>query len=82
MSLGVGDRPFPGAHLTHEALLEKLGIDDYGKLLHGKLPWTDPRVADTLRYISSLIDAGSCPTPSPASSSARRTRTSTPTRAR
>ena len=27
MSLGVGDRPFPGAFLTHEALLEKLGLD-------------------------------------------------------
>ncbi len=62
MSLGVGDRPFPGAHLTHEALLQKLGIDDYGKLLAGKLPWTDPRVADTLRYIRSLVDAGLLPT--------------------
>ena len=25
MSLGSGDRPFTGAHLTHEALLQKLG---------------------------------------------------------
>ena len=33
MSLGSGDRPFTGAHLTHEALLQKLGIDDYDKLL-------------------------------------------------
>ncbi len=62
MSLGVGDRPFPGAHLTHEALLEKLGTDDYGRLLQGKLPWTDPRVADTLRYLRTLIDAGLLPT--------------------
>jgi multiple sugar transport system substrate-binding protein len=62
LALGVGDRPFPGAHLTHEALLEKLGIDDYGKLLHGKLPWTDPRVTDTLRYVKSLVDAGLLPT--------------------
>lgn len=62
MSLGVGDRPFPGAHLTHEALLEKLGIDDYGKLLAGKLAWTDPRVVDTLRYLKTLIDAGLLPT--------------------
>src|SRR5215468_7617420 len=38
MSLGSGDRPFTGAHLTHEALLQKLGTDDYGKLLRGKLP--------------------------------------------
>ena len=38
MSLGVGDRPFPGAHLSHEALLKKLGVEDYGKLLRGELP--------------------------------------------
>src|SRR3546814_1520513 len=29
MALGVGDRPYPGAHLTHEALLKKLGTADY-----------------------------------------------------
>ena len=62
MALGVGDRPFPGAHLTHEALLEKLGIDDYGRLLKGQLPWTDPRVVATLRYVKSLVDAGLLPT--------------------
>jgi multiple sugar transport system substrate-binding protein len=62
MSLGSGDRPYPGAHLTHEALLQKLGTDDYGKLLTGKLPWTDPRVVDTLKWVRSLIDAGLLPT--------------------
>jgi multiple sugar transport system substrate-binding protein len=61
MSLGVGDRPFPGAHLTHEALLQKLGTEDYVKLLQGKLPWTDARVIDTLRYLKTLIDAGLLP---------------------
>ena len=48
MALGVGDRPYPGAHVVHEALLKKLGIDDYDKLLRGKLAWSDPRVVDTL----------------------------------
>ena len=32
LALGVGDRPFTGAHLTHEALLQKLGTEDYDKL--------------------------------------------------
>ena len=36
MALGVGDRPYPGAHLAHEALLKKLGVDDYDKLLAGQ----------------------------------------------
>ncbi|MGB9367851.1 MAG: ABC transporter substrate-binding protein [Xanthobacteraceae bacterium] len=62
MSLGSGDRPFTGAHLTHEALLQKLGTDDYGKLLNGKLPWTDPRVVDTLKWVRTLVDAGLLPT--------------------
>ena len=62
MSLGVGDRPYPGAHIVHEALLKRLGLDDYGKLLAGKLAWTDPRVTDTLRWAKALTDAGMLPT--------------------
>jgi multiple sugar transport system substrate-binding protein len=62
MSLGVGDRPFPGAFLTHEALLEKLGLDAYTDLLNGKLSWSDPRVVDTLRVVHSWTDAGLLPT--------------------
>ena len=62
MALGVGDRPFPGAYLTHEALLEKLGTEDYDKLLRGKLAWSDPRVVDTLKWLRTVIDAGLLPT--------------------
>ncbi len=62
MSLGVGDRPYPGAHLSHEALLKKLGLTDYGKLLAGKLPWSDPRVVETLTWVKGLTDAGLLPT--------------------
>jgi len=61
MSEGVGDRPFPGAYLTHEALLKKLGTEDYGKLLEGKLPWTDARVISTLKWVKGVIDAGLLP---------------------
>jgi multiple sugar transport system substrate-binding protein len=61
MSLGVGDRPYPGAHLVHEALLKKLGVEDYGKLLNGKLSWSDPRVVDTLKWVKTLLDAGLLP---------------------
>ena len=62
MSLGVGDRPFPGAYLTHEALLQKLGTEDYDKLLKGKLAWSDPRVVDTLKWLRTLFEAGLLPT--------------------
>jgi multiple sugar transport system substrate-binding protein len=61
MALGVGDRPYPGAHLVHEALLKRLGVDEYGKLLAGKLPWTDPRVVDTLKWVKGLTEAGLLP---------------------
>ena len=62
MSIGVGDRPYPGAYLAHEALLKKLGIKDYDDLLKGKLSWTDPRVTDTLRVVRSWTEAGLLPT--------------------
>jgi multiple sugar transport system substrate-binding protein len=62
MALGVGDRPYPGAHLVHEALLKRLGVEDYGKLLAGKMPWGDSRVVDTLKWVKGLTDAGLLPT--------------------
>ena len=62
MALGVGDRPYPGRLLTHEALLKKLGAEDYGKLLTGKLAWNDPRVVDTLKWLSAWSTPGLLPT--------------------
>ena len=62
MALGVGDRPYPGAHLVHEALLKMLGIDDYNRLLTGKLAWSDPRVTATLKWLRGLTEAGLLPT--------------------
>jgi multiple sugar transport system substrate-binding protein len=62
LALGVGDRPYPGAYVTHEALLKKLGVDDYDKLLQGKLKWDDPRVVDALRFVRSLVEAQALPT--------------------
>jgi multiple sugar transport system substrate-binding protein len=62
LALGAGDRPFTGAHLTHEALLKKLGPADYDKLLKGQLKWDDPRVVEALRYVRQLVEAGALPT--------------------
>lgn len=61
MALGVGDRPYPGAHLTHEALLKKLGTAEYDALLKGEIKWSDPRVVDTLKWVRGLVDAGLLP---------------------
>jgi multiple sugar transport system substrate-binding protein len=61
IALGVGDRPYPGAFLTHEALLKRLGIDDYDKLLKGRLDWGDPRVRAALESVKAIIDAGALP---------------------
>jgi multiple sugar transport system substrate-binding protein len=58
---GVGDRPFPGAYIVGEALLRKLGKDDYAKLWTGKLSFEDPRVVDVLKWTKSLVDAGAYP---------------------
>jgi multiple sugar transport system substrate-binding protein len=58
---GVGDRPYPGTYITVEALLRKLGPDDYQKLFTGKLSFADPRVVAVLKWVKELVDAGAYP---------------------
>ena len=61
ISQGMGDRPYPGVYMSEEALLRRLGRDDYGKLLTGKLSYKDPRVVESLTFVKSLVDAGAYP---------------------
>lgn len=61
ISQGVGDRPFPGGLVLYEALLRKLGPDDYGKLLDGTLSYKDPRVIEVMDWVKGLVDAGAYP---------------------
>jgi multiple sugar transport system substrate-binding protein len=61
LALGVGDRPYPGAFLTHEALLKSLGTEDYDKLLKGQLDWGDSRVREALEFVKAVIDAKALP---------------------
>jgi multiple sugar transport system substrate-binding protein len=58
---GVGDRPYPGAYIVGEALLHKLGKEDYAKLWTGKLSFSDPRVVSVLTWVKQLADAGAYP---------------------
>lgn len=58
---GVGDRPYPGAYVLGEALLRKLGSDDYDKLFTGKLSFHDPRVVAVFNWVKQLVDAGAYP---------------------
>ena len=62
MAQGVADRPYPGAFLTSEILVKKLGVDDYVSVLKGgDVKWTDPRVREALEYAKEIIDAGAFP---------------------
>jgi multiple sugar transport system substrate-binding protein len=61
VSAGVGDRPFPGAFLSYELLLHKLGAEDYGKLLDGELSYKDPRVVSVLTWFAGLVKEGMFP---------------------
>jgi multiple sugar transport system substrate-binding protein len=61
VSQGVGDRPYPGAYIVGESLLHKLGLEDYGKLLHGQLSYHDPRVIEVMNWVKELVDAGAYP---------------------
>src|SRR5439155_3465899 len=58
---GVGDRPYPGAYILNEALLRKLGTEDYGGLLGGQLSFEDPRVVAVFTWVKQLVDAGAYP---------------------
>ncbi|MEO8677284.1 MAG: extracellular solute-binding protein [Casimicrobiaceae bacterium] len=58
---GVGDRPYPGAYLTVESLLRKLGPEDHRKLFTGKLSFADPRVVEVLKWVREVVDAGGYP---------------------
>lgn len=58
---GVGDRPYPGAYLVGEALLHKLGKEDYKKLWTGKLSFADPRVVAALTWVKQVVDASAYP---------------------
>jgi multiple sugar transport system substrate-binding protein len=61
MAQGVGDRPFPGSFVTHEALLKKLGPTEYDALLKGQRSWSDPKVVEVLNWVESLVKAGAFP---------------------
>lgn len=58
---GVGDRNFPGAYVLTQALLHKLGSEDYGRLFHGKLSFRDPRVVTVFEWVKKLVQAGAYP---------------------
>jgi len=57
---GAGDRPTPGTYVLEQTLLEKLGPEDYGKLLKAQLSFKDPRVVDAFQFVKGLVDAGAC----------------------
>jgi len=61
LAQGVADRPYPGAYFLEEVLLRKLGTDDYGKLLTGKLSFKDPRVIETMTWVRQMVDGGLYP---------------------
>lgn len=61
ISQGVGDRDFPGAYILTEALLHKLGLQDYGRLFHGSLSFRDSRVVAVFKWVGQLVRAGAYP---------------------
>jgi multiple sugar transport system substrate-binding protein len=58
---GVGDRNYPGAYILTQALLHKLGLEDYARLFNGQLSFQDPRVVAVFQWVKELVDAGAYP---------------------
>jgi hypothetical protein len=52
----AADRPYPGADLLEEALLRRLGPDDYKKLLTSRLPFGNPRVIEVMTWVRQHAD--------------------------
>jgi multiple sugar transport system substrate-binding protein len=58
---GVGDRNFPGAYVLTQALLHKLGPQDYQDLFAGRLSFADSRVVAVFKWFKQLVDSGAYP---------------------
>jgi multiple sugar transport system substrate-binding protein len=58
---GAGDRNFPGAYIITQALLRRLGREDYAGLFDGKISFQDQRVAEVFKWVKHLVDAGAYP---------------------
>jgi multiple sugar transport system substrate-binding protein len=55
---GAADRDWAAHYIPNALLTDKLGADEFMKLLRGELSWKDPRVVEVFHYYKELIDLG------------------------
>ena len=55
---GAADRDWAAHYIPNALLTDKLGADEFIKLLRGELSWKDPRVVEVFHYYKELIDLG------------------------
>src|SRR5262244_1269559 len=55
---GASDRDWAAHYIPNALLTDKLGADEFLRLLRGEISWKDPRVVEAFRYYKELIDLG------------------------
>ena len=55
---GAADRDWAAHYIPNALLTDKLGADEFIRLLRGELSWKDPRVVEVFHYYKELIDLG------------------------
>jgi multiple sugar transport system substrate-binding protein len=55
---GASDRDWAAHYIPNALLTDKLGADEFMRLLRGEISWKDPRVVEVFRYYKELIDLG------------------------
>ncbi len=57
----TGNRPYPGRFPIEDALVNLVGIDEFGKYRRGEQSWDTPEVRQVLDWVVELGDAGLWP---------------------
>src|SRR5207244_13428888 len=55
---GAADRDWAAHYIPNALLNDKLGADEFMRLLRGEISWKDPRVVEVFHYYKELIDLG------------------------
>ena len=55
---GAADRDWAAHYIPNALLTDKLGADEFMRLLRGEISWKDPRVVEVFHYYKELIDLG------------------------
>jgi ABC-type glycerol-3-phosphate transport system substrate-binding protein len=57
----IGDRSYPGRFPAENALVNLVGIEEFGTYYRGEIPWDTPQARQVLKWMATLTDEGLYP---------------------